>query len=782
MKAATAAVLLTLPMSHTVTYPKQDEVMRSADSPCRKKILGYTDRLTVRPGEWIEFKVSVDGGRAYSAQLVRLINGDTCSEAANFKEIEIEATVNGEYQGRQQRITPGSCIVVEDFDRMCPLDELTAIVSLMPTMPRQGTQHVISYWDERARAGWSLHINGNGQLAFAAVDDRRVTSSVVLKKSLTAKIWYTAALRVSWKTKTVRLDCRSIEVARAYTNENDITNESSITNELGESLHISCPLMMAAAFGGRDEGGRVIPTGCFNGRLEAPVLYRCLLSDDELTQAALGRRPSSLSPHLIGDWDFGEITKGTQIRDRSTNCLGSYTHNLPLRAVKGSRWNGSTMEWRHATDQYAAIHFHSDDVHDSGWLTDFKYQVPADMRSGTYALRLRILGELNAVASEDYLPFFVAPKRGAPQAKIAFIAPTFTYMAYGNVRGMEVSRKASGKSPREFYRSWIHGPGWAEYSMLIEEHPELGLSLYNFHADGSPVHVSSWLRPLLNFRPKTALWTFGADLLLMDWLETRGFEYDVITDDLLQEEGVDLLKGYRVVITGNHPEYATTEQLDAIESYLGQGGRLMYMGGNGYYWRIATHKSVIEVRRGRTGTGPWQSEVGESCLSLSGEMGGIWRDLARPPQRLCGVGFIAEGSDASYYRVLPEARRGRAAFILDGVKDDVIGNFGIFGGAAGQEIDRTNASYGTPDGVVVVARSENHGPRMLYVVEEMFSSYPVIDTYRSLTCAEVVFFETRNGGAVFSVGSMAWCGSLSHNDYDNDISTMTANVLARFSS
>jgi N,N-dimethylformamidase len=32
---------------------------------------------------------------------------------------------------------------------------------------------------------------------------------------------------------------------------------------------------------------------------------------------------------------------------------------------------------------------------------------------------------------------------------------------------------------------------------------------------------------------------------------------------------------------------------------------------------------------------------------------------------------------------------------------------------------------------------------------------------------------------VFSVGSMTWCGSLSHNGYDNDVSTMTANAVKR---
>jgi len=46
--------------------------------------------------------------------------------------------------------------------------------------------------------------------------------------------------------------------------------------------------------------------------------------------------------------------------------------------------------------------------------------------------------------------------------------------------------------------------------------------------------------------------------------------------------------------------------------------------------------------------------------------------------------------------------------------------------------------------------------------------------------ADLAFYETPAGGAVFSTGSIAWCGSLSHNDYDNNVARITGNVLRRF--
>ena len=46
--------------------------------------------------------------------------------------------------------------------------------------------------------------------------------------------------------------------------------------------------------------------------------------------------------------------------------------------------------------------------------------------------------------------------------------------------------------------------------------------------------------------------------------------------------------------------------------------------------------------------------------------------------------------------------------------------------------------------------------------------------------ADMVFYELPKGGAVFSTGSITWCGALSHNNYENNVSTITRNVLRRF--
>jgi N,N-dimethylformamidase len=56
----------------------------------------------------------------------------------------------------------------------------------------------------------------------------------------------------------------------------------------------------------------------------------------------------------------------------------------------------------------------------------------------------------------------------------------------------------------------------------------------------------------------------------------------------------------------------------------------------------------------------------------------------------------------------------------------------------------------------------------------------VIVDQASRVRADMVYFEGPNGGAVFSTGSISWCGSLSHNGYDNNVSRITENVLRNF--
>ena len=141
-------------------------------------------------------------------------------------------------------------------------------------------------------------------------------------------------------------------------------------------------------------------------------------------------------------------------------------------------------------------------------------------------------------------------------------------------------------------------------------------------------------------KPRNGTWAFNADTHITAWLDAIEQSFDVLTDEDLHLEGPQALAGYRTVITGTHPEYYSTSMRDALAGWMSQGGRLMYMGGNGFYWRIAHHPenpAIIEVRRAEDGTRAWIAQPGEYSHQFTGEYGGLWRRLGRPPNELVGI-------------------------------------------------------------------------------------------------------------------------------------------------
>ena len=405
--------------------------------------------------------------------------------------------------------------------------------------------------------------------------------------------------------------------------------------------------------------------------------------------------------------------------------------------------------------------------------------MPDELPSGIYAARLRC-GE-----HQDTMPFVVCPPKGGRRADLCVIIPTITYAIYGN------------HARPDFSEAWTRRAAeWPAYPWNPAQHREYGLSTYNVHNDGSGICHAAHLRPLMTVKQGyftfpaeigSGLRHYQADTHLIAWLESKAIAYDLVTDLELHREGAATLGGYRCVLTASHPEYHTAETLDALTAYRDGGGRLGYLGVNGFYWRVALHSELpgaIEIRRGEGGIRAWAAEPGEYYNAFDGNYGGLWRRNARPPQLLAGVGFSAQGKfNGSYYRRTSDARDSRVSWIFEGITDDRLGDFGLSGGgAAGYELDRADPRLGTPAHTLVVARSEGHGEDFVLVPEEQLTH---ITTWpgeppEALIRADMAFFETPRGGAVFSVGSITFCGSLNHDGGDNNISRLLENVVRRF--
>ncbi len=738
-----------------------------------RTILGYADRFSVAPGERIAFKASCEGHAHYHLEIVRLVSADPSPGGAGFREEVVPSGIAGNYPARRQEIAAGSYAIVPDAPSLHGLSSFAVAAMIWPTTPDKGPQALL---DRRSKTGgFALGLDSGGCLALILADDAGREAELTTGRPMLAREWYFVAASFDAERGRILL---IQEPEKAYAHDDShAVRELAATISLGEA---AAPLTFAAALGS-DPAGRA--SAHFNGKIDSPRLYRRALPASQLRRSITLPAASAYAADLVGAWDFALEMSSDRIRDRSPNRIDGRLVNLPTRGMKGWNWSGREQDWRRAPAEYGAIHFHDDDLYDAGWQTDFVYEVPGHLRSGIYAARLQDGEEV------ERIPFFVLPPRGTAASDILFLIPTASYMAYANERlgyDSDSAEVASG-----------HVPALGPEDLFLGAHREYGYSFYETHSDGSGVSISSRLRPILNMRPGhssswigpagTGPWQFSADLHISAWLEAKGQRFDVATDEDLHAEGLALLRRYRVVITGTHPEYYSTEMWDAVQAYLDRGGRLMYLGANGFYWRIAFHPElpgVIELRRVEDGVRDWCGEPGEYYMSFNGEYGGLWRRNSRPPQSLVGVGFVAQGFDvSSYYLRKPGSFDPRAAFIFEGIGPaERIGDFGVVGGgAAGLELDIADRKLGTPPHALVLAASEGHGQAYLLVPEEVTSTFPNTDgTQNPRVRAELVFFETPNGGAVFSTGSIAWAGSLSHNGFQNNVSRITENVLRRF--
>ncbi len=738
-----------------------------------KPIMGYADTFSVENGQSIAFKVSSELPGHYHAEIVRLRCAD--HTGIGLKQTTVHTPGNGDYVARPQPVYAGSYIDVgasEAFhnnNNNSTLERITLQVYVWPTTPTKGRQALLGTWDETRGTGYALILDDTGALALL-IGDGTHRQTISTNTPLLERHWYLVAASFDAGSGDAWVGQRAlVRYARGDTTAAH-SAQLALTPEAGGAFRIAAWNTQA---GESAQARRVSAGGFYNGKLEEPVVASRLLTSRE-RQALLDQAvPATLDDAVEAHWDFSRDIPSTRVVDISPHGRHGEIVNLPARAMKGHRWDGSEYNWQHQPAHYGAIHFHDDDLYDCGWETDFSFTVPEDLRSGLYCAHLTQEGH------EDYVPFVVRPPRGTARAPLALLLPSASYWAYGN-RHVEIE--------------WRERENVVGYFVMVDptalflhEHPEFGVSMYDQHSDGSGVCYASRLRPVLNMRPKERLWQLPADTHIIDWLEEKGFDYDVITEDDLDTEGEALLAPYRCVMTGTHPEYPSKRMLDAYAAFQNQGGRFIYLGGNGFYWRTSYHPElpgVIEMRRAEDGIRSWLAEGGEYYHSFTGELGGMWRRMGRAPQSVAGTGMTAQGFDVStYYERAPESGDQRVAFIFAGIgAAERIGDFGLIGGgAAGWEIDRVDPGLGTPPHALVVATATQFSSVYHWVKEELTHTHSANtgETCPFVRC-DMVFYETLNGGAVFSTSSIAWAGALSHNGYTNNVSRLTENVIRRF--
>ncbi|MER9174356.1 hypothetical protein NKH72_12165 [Mesorhizobium sp. M0955] len=704
----------------------------------------------------------------FEADVVRLLHNDPRVGSPDFREEHLPHEANGTYQGRPQPVHKGSFGIVAAGGLQAG-SGLTMLATIWPTQPGQGPQCIVHCSGQDGTVSARLEISDKGRLEIVlqgAGGDRRLSA----RSRLATRCWYRVWATLDAATGDLALGFRSLRPTIGFEAAETVRSDGA-----GWQAFAPDCIAFAAEI---ERAGEAAARHHFNGKIERPILFDHSLSHTqvEVVFADGGARPR---PGLIGAWDFSRDIPTDRIVDIGPHHLYGRLVNAPTRAMTGSNWTAAVQNWPSEPELYDAIHFHDDDLADCQWEPSLAIAIPEDWRSGVYAVRLRQRG------AEYHVPFIVRPQPGRPRADLVVLLPTATYQVYGNHSAAPVYGYPGMKR--------VPAPSFEEAENGPVEESAYGRSGYYPHSDGSGISICSRLRPVVEFRPKFARMTdtkglgvdkFALDLYLLSWLESRGISFDIVTDEDLDREGLRLIKPYRVLMTGSHPEYVTEHIFDAVEQFVEEGGRLMYMGGDGFDARVAYHPhlpGLLEIRRGVARDGSWEAEPGEECSAFDGRPMGLWRHLGRPSRRLLGVGMSAQCElfAGVPYRRAPDSYTPRAQFIFEGVEESILGDFGVAAGAAaGHELDRSDASVGTPAHALVLAVASDLGPEWMPLLDDLGSSKDF--TREAKVRGEIVFFETPAGGAIFSVGSTTYVGSLVHNSGRNVISRITGNVLRRF--
>ncbi len=741
------------------------------------ELLGYADRRTCRPGEALNVMVS-SGAPEVEAELIRFTDGSPEPPFVDAPSEAITPPVVVQAAGGLQRSSVGSRAdlpLSPDWE-----DGGCAIIRcwIFPTTPGEPvgdsshatgenvrmTGKLISV-EHRRQVVWAVGTHtGDPSLALVLLPDGRVAVetegavTVATEEQLHARTWY--GILVTIANETVTLDV-SAAVGRWYTTS---ATARIVGKRTGWRLR-GTNLMRLGSW--RTDG----PQETFNGKVARPGIS---VADPSGVRVDLLGSAVPLPEPVVADWDPSRETATDQVIDTGPHRLNGRTINLPTRAVTGPFWTAGSSGIGSISPQHDAIHFHADDVGELGWEPTLRLKVPEHIPSGVYAIRL------SAQHERMHVPVYVRPVE--PRARVAFLAPTNTYLAYAN------HRMFLGNTDLNHYIA-SHPVEPNERDLLVLEYPFLGRSIYDLHEDGSGVSVASWLRPLVSFEPAARDFLaagprhFAADLYILGWLERSKMAYEVLTDEDLHAEGMDALRPYDVVVTGSHPEYWSRPMMDGLQAYLISGGKLMYLGGNGFYWMTSfgPNLSYIEVRRGHQGTRAWDSDPGEVVHATTGEPGGLWRNLGVCPQSLVGVGMAAQGwGGGRGYRRLPDSFDPRVVPFFEGIgPDETIGSFGhVMCGAVGDEVDRMDHALGTPPHALRLATSETLPDEYQLVVEEVRNMVPAFGgTMCDAVRSDMVWFDLPGGGEVFSVGSVSWAAALGWEAGENNVSVLSTNVL-----
>jgi N,N-dimethylformamidase len=348
-------------------------------------------------------------------------------------------------------------------------------------------------------------------------------------------------------------------------------------------------------------------------------------------------------------------------------------------------------------------------------------------------------------------PWVIAPK--IPRAKIAVIASTNTWNAYNNFGGRSnyINPTSLPEKPTINARLDLsrYTSQWSIWNSRDENYAPL-----SFDRPEPFNHIPKDVKLTDPIRGRQPCHLAETEWRLLGWLEREKFACDFYSDHQLHSGQLDL-DAYDVLIISTHPEYWSKDAYLHVKKWVFErGGKLLYLGGNGIDCEIeflneATMRCKTWLPNPTGGLEFVEPETGKKFECR-------FHHKVESPARLLGVVFTEAGCATS--APFQVANPSHWVFAGTGLKAcDVFGTKSLHercpGGASGHETDKLTAS--SPKNAVLLARGMN------------------VNSGGS----EMILFDTKSGGAVFSVGSITWPACIL---VDKAVSKITRNVLKRF--
>jgi N,N-dimethylformamidase len=363
--------------------------------------------------------------------------------------------------------------------------------------------------------------------------------------------------------------------------------------------------------------------------------------------------------------------------------------------------------------------------------------VTAPERSGLYYFRARTPAGLRFS-----FPWIVAPRQ--PQTSLAVLASNITWNAYNSFGGRSNYIHADVFPNTPTVNSRYDLKRYRDPSFVTWNCPRYAPLSFDRPEPFNHIDFDEQLDDPIQGRQACHL--APAEWRLLGWLEQRGLSYDYYGETQLDDGTLDLAN-YRALIIAVHPEYWTRRMYERVKKWVFQeGGRLIYLGGNGLNCEVEICGSAMRVHNGQI-----------SGLDVAG-VGAESRYALRHESEasLLGVVFTPTGAmTGAPYQVIDA---NHWAFRNTGLKNrDLFGTKSLHrrcpGGASGHETDKMSPSSPRTTRLLAKGLNPDDGG------------------------AHLVHFETERGGSVFSTGSISWVSSL---PVDEQVAQITENAIHRF--